>query len=47
MLEQLVRPALALLKERDRTVESLLSALETAVQELGGRPIFPPRFLLA
>ena len=40
MQEQLAQLALALLQERERSVERRLSALETVTAELGGTPVF-------
>ncbi len=40
--EQLAQLALALLQERDRNVERRITALETVMQEFGGRLVCPP-----
>ena len=44
MQEQLTQLALALLQERERSVERRLSALETITAELVGRPVLPTPF---
>lgn len=42
--EQVAHLTLALLQERERTVERRLSSLETIVQELAGMPRLAPKY---